>query len=98
MDNIWGRMYNVLGNVNNILDNIDKDKAIFTGSNYEIIKGEALAMRAFIHMDLLRLFASTDLTKLAIPYVKTLNTKVTARSTGTEVIANILEDLSSAST
>jgi starch-binding outer membrane protein, SusD/RagB family len=97
IDNMWGRMYNVLANVNNILDNIDKNKDLFTGSNYEIIKGEALALRAFIHFDLLRLFASTDLTKPAIPYVKTLATQVIRSSTGQEVMANILQDLDGAS-
>jgi hypothetical protein len=96
IDNMWGGMYNVLANVNNILDNIDKDKDMFSGTNYDIIKGEALAMRAFIHLDLLRLFGPTDLSKTAIPYVKTLTTKVTTSSTGVEVISYILQDLEAA--
>lgn len=98
IDNMWIRMYNVLANVNNILGHIDQDKAIFTGSNYDIIKGEALALRAFIHLDLLRLFASTDLSKPAIPYVKTLSTQVVRSLTGTEVVSLILQDLEAAAT
>ncbi|ANE53196.1 RagB/SusD family nutrient uptake outer membrane protein [Flavisolibacter tropicus] len=96
IDNMWLRMYNVVANVNNILDHIDQDKAIFTGSNYDIIKGEALALRAFIHFDLLRLFASVDLTKPAIPYVKTLSTQVVSSSTGDEVVSLVLQDLEAA--
>ena len=96
IDNIWGRMYNVLANVNNILDHIDADKALFTGTNYEIIKGEALAIRAFVQFDLLRFFAPSDLSKPAVPYVNTLTTKVTAPSSGTEVIGYLLRDIEEA--
>ncbi|MBO9633532.1 MAG: RagB/SusD family nutrient uptake outer membrane protein [Chitinophagaceae bacterium] len=96
IDNIWGKMYNVLANVNNILDNIDTDKDIFTGDDYALIKGEALTMRAYIHLDLLRLFAPSDLSKMAIPYVSTLTTKVTRAGTGTETITAILQDLKDA--
>lgn len=96
IDNMWSRMYNVLANVNNILDHIDQDKTIFTGSNYDIIKGEALAIRAFVHFDLLRLFASSDLSQPAIPYVKTLSTQVVRSSTGSEVVSFMLQDLEAA--
>jgi len=96
IDNIWKGMYNTIANVNNILDNIDKDKALFTGNNYELIKGEALALRAFLHFDLLRLFGSTNLTKLSIPYVRTLSTEVTPREAGNLVIELILKDLQDA--
>jgi len=96
IDNIWKGLYNTIANVNNVLDHIDEDKAIFTGGNYQIIKGEALAIRAFIHLDLLRLFGSTDLGKSAIPYVSTLSTQVTPRSTGNQVVDLILKDLQDA--
>lgn len=76
IDAMWSKMYNMLANVNNLLDNIDKRQSVFTGDNYNIIKGEALGLRAYIHFDLLRLFASAaDLNKEAIPYVKTYKSK-----------------------
>lgn len=96
IDNIWRGMYNTIANVNNILDNIDKDKALFTGNNYQIIKGEALAMRAFLHLDLLRLFGSSDLTKTAIPYMNELTTEVKPRLTGNQAMVLILNDLTEA--
>lgn len=66
IDAMWSKMYNMLANVNNLLDNIDKRQSVFTGDNYNIIKGEALGLRAYIHFDLLRLFASAaDLNKEA---------------------------------
>lgn len=73
IDNIWYAMYNNIANCNVILDNIEADKAKFTGNNYNRVKGEALALRAFMHFDLLRLYAPayTAATKSGqgIPYV-----------------------------
>lgn len=54
---IWSDMYNVIANVNNLLYYCDKNKQVFTTPDYyEIIKGEALGLRAFLHFDLLRMF------------------------------------------
>lgn len=53
---IWSAVYNAIGNCNEILQVIDKQKAVFSGNNYAIIKGEALALRAYLHFDLLRMF------------------------------------------
>lgn len=54
---IWSKMYNVIANVNNLLYYCDKNQDVFvTEHYYEIIKGEALALRAFLHFDLLRMF------------------------------------------
>lgn len=93
IDNIWYKMYNVLANINNILDNIDNDKNIFSGDNYNLIKGEALGLRAFIHFDLLRLFGSSDLSKNAIPVIQTLSTEIIKTSTGDEAVKLIIDDL-----
>ncbi|MCO4291882.1 RagB/SusD family nutrient uptake outer membrane protein [Solitalea sp. MAHUQ-68] len=101
IDQFWNGLYNVIANTNNILDHIDADKDKFTGNNYAIIKGEALALRAFIHLELFKIFASNDvvsLTQPAIPYVKTLSTNVTKASTGTEVLGYIQQDLTDAAT
>lgn len=93
IDNIWKKMYNTIANVNNILDQIDSQKGIFTGNNYSIIKGEALGIRAFLHFDLLRLFGSSDLSKPAIPYTNTLTSNVIPTSTGEQVIELLKTDL-----
>lgn len=101
IDQFWNGLYNIQANVNNILDHIDADKNKFTGNNYAIIKGEALALRAFLHLELFKMFASNDgvsLTQPAIPYVKTLSTKITKSSTGQEVLSYITQDLTDAAT
>jgi hypothetical protein len=98
IDGVWTDMYNALANVNSLIEHIDQaDRALFENENQAIIRGEAYALRAFLHFDLLRLFAtapsSGGTTALAIPYVKTFENKVTTSSTVGEVIANVLADL-----
>ncbi|WP_292266981.1 RagB/SusD family nutrient uptake outer membrane protein [Butyricimonas sp.] len=56
-EKIWGEMYNVIANVNNLLYYCDKNRQVFTTEHYyEIIKGEVLGLRAFLHFDLLRMY------------------------------------------
>src|SRR5690606_27519355 len=63
------------------------------------IKGEALALRAFVHFDMLRLFApsfASDPSALAIPYITSVTKTVTTRSTVTATIDKIINDLTNA--
>lgn len=56
-DAIWLNMYNVIANINNLLYWTDHNKEVFTTDGYyEVVKGEALALRAFLHFDLLRMY------------------------------------------
>ncbi|MFT3843710.1 MAG: RagB/SusD family nutrient uptake outer membrane protein [Lacibacter sp.] len=75
IDNIWKGSYNVIANLNSMLENIDAHKSVFSGDNYNIIKGEALGLRAFVHLDLLRMYGTSvvvDPTAKSIPFVDTL--------------------------
>ncbi|WP_430816368.1 RagB/SusD family nutrient uptake outer membrane protein [Carboxylicivirga sp. RSCT41] len=74
---VWSDAYTLLGQVNSILDNADAE---FNDVNYDLVRGEALGVRAFIHFDLLRLFAvhinsASELKNQGIPYAEnyTLN-------------------------
>jgi hypothetical protein len=100
IDGIWSDMYNAIANCNVILDNIDKDTTIFTENNYKRIKAEALGIRAFLHFDLLRMFAPaySNATKgqTGIPYVdKFTNVKIPFSSIET-VCQRIDQDLEQA--
>ena len=60
LESIWQGAYKSIANCNNLIQNIDKaDVTKFLGREGEknMLKGEALALRAFLHFDLLRLFA-----------------------------------------
>ena len=68
-EGIWTSMYNNISNVNSVLDaEAVKNAKEFP---YTLYKGEALALRAFMHFDLLRLFApqyTLDTSAQGIPY------------------------------
>ena len=76
VDNIYGKLYNAIANVNNILEHMDPS-VLQTPGMYEIIRGESLALRAFLHFDLMRLFGPVpqheDLGGAKLPYVKVLS-------------------------
>lgn len=73
---IFNNQYKVIADLNSFLEIIDSKKSVFDHSYYELIKGEALAMRALCHLDILRLFGPmpNDVTnKEILPYVKTVS-------------------------
>ena len=94
---IWSKMYNVIANLNNLLYYCDKNRDVFTTEHYyEIIKGEALGLRAFLHFDLLRLYGpvySVTPTGKAIPYRTSFDQKATPVLPAEKVIEHILTDL-----
>lgn len=99
IDASWTKMYNVIANTNSLIININSaDPALFSGSTMNIIKGESYGLRAFLHFDLLRMFAPAPASAggaaaMAIPYVQTIEPKATPTSTVTEVLAKIQADL-----
>ena len=97
---IWTGLFNVIANTNTILDNIDAKKDLFNTHDFNILKGEALAIRAFSHFDALRLFGDIyeggTNTDLQIPYVSTFERKVSPLLPANEVYAKILDDLNMA--
>ena len=46
---IWDTGYRAIANCNYILAAIDGKKSILTGNDYQLIKGETLALRAYLH-------------------------------------------------
>ncbi|WP_192349626.1 RagB/SusD family nutrient uptake outer membrane protein [Algoriphagus sp. Y33] len=101
-NSIWNGLYNAIGNCNLILENIDEKEDVFTNALYApLIKGEAKALRAYLHFDLLRLFAPSFLNNPAapaIPYVVNYSTEVTPQSTVSEVLDLIIAELLEART
>jgi hypothetical protein len=96
---IWKQQYKAIANLNILLDKADENRNVFTGNNYNVIKGEAYALRAFLHFDLLRLFGHSPqrgLERPAIPYVDAHTNVPFVQGTAGEVIAAILADLEEA--
>ena len=98
---IWGGLYNNIANLNNILTQIDAKQSVFTGDNFSRVKGEAIALRALFHFDLVRLFGQPPLTganQKAIPYVTQFTVKPTPFSTVNAVLDSCITDLLAAKT
>lgn len=96
---IWEQAYRGIANANYILGAIEDKKVLFNDKNYDIIKGEALAIRAYLHFDMLRMFAPSFASKplgRAIPYVTTVTSNNTAFSNVTQVLDFAIADLEAA--
>ncbi|MCD0490487.1 RagB/SusD family nutrient uptake outer membrane protein [Pedobacter sp. MC2016-14] len=96
---IWEEAYRGIANCNNILIAMEANKSLFTANNYALIKGEALALRAYLHFDMLRLFAPSYASKpggKGIPYVTTVTTNNTPFSLTSVVLDKAIADLTEA--
>ncbi|WP_423738153.1 RagB/SusD family nutrient uptake outer membrane protein [Chitinophaga caseinilytica] len=96
---IWSETYACIANLDNLLVQIDEKKKQFTLDNFDRVKGQALALRAYLHFDLLRLFGTApivDGAKPSIPYVTTFGVGVYPLLPVNDVIANCLKDLAEA--
>lgn len=101
INNTWLNAYNIISTVNIIIRDIDR-LAATDAKAAKRIKGQALAIRAHVHFDLLRFFAPTlerNSTALGVAYVKNFDAIAKpARNTVKECYDNILADLNAAAT
>lgn len=97
--NVWSKMYSLISSANIILEKCEQTDVL--SSQYQkMIKGEALAMRAMFHLDLLRLFGpvmSENAHEMAIPYVTVADQNIQDFLTADVVIDRIIHDLTEAS-
>ena len=99
IDTLWSTSYNAIANCNYLLRNIEEHGDVMSDNLRDLVQGEALALRAFLHFDLLRGFApSYKMGKddLAIPYMREVTNAPVAQSTVSKVLDYILEDLTTA--
>lgn len=97
INTIWNKYYNCIANLNLTIRNMEKaDPSIFSENHYYTYKGEALGLRAFLHLDLMRLFAcapSMDSTANGVPYVTDYSTQIVGQKTVSETMRLIINDL-----
>lgn len=96
---IWASSYSAIAGANKVIINSELQRAILSDNTYALVRGEALALRAFLHFDLLRLFgpeyvAGANLK--AIPYKKTVDENAIVPSTTADVVKFALADLKEA--
>lgn len=102
LDGMWSSGYKGIANCNNIIANIEKEPfSKFSGGELEknLIKGEAIALRAFIHFDLLRLFAPAPgvaTNDVYLPYCNVYPSILSNAETTESVLNKIIIDLNEA--
>ena len=98
-ESVWSKMYNLITSVNIIIEKCEQTD-VLSAQYQKMIKGEALALRAMFHLDLLRIFGpimSENPTDQAIPYVTVSDQNVQSILTADVVMGKILYDLTQAS-
>ena len=103
IESIWENAYKMVANCNNLIQNISKedpDKFAYKEREQKMIWGEALALRAFIQFDILRLFAASPAmnpgnTKY-IPYISEYPSYVSITLTVDSCLNSVIRDLKDA--
>mgnify|MGYP002711750159 FL=1 len=96
---IWSNTYNSIANCNNIVGRITgEDPSKFRGGEAEqhMIQGEALALRAFLHFDLLRLWAPAPVTNPSgnyMPYFENYPSTYEPDKSVQEILSLVERDL-----
>ncbi|WAC40815.1 RagB/SusD family nutrient uptake outer membrane protein [Pedobacter sp. SL55] len=102
LENIWTNSYATVLNINAFLENVDKYPGVLDQKTENIYKGEAIAMRAFLHFDLLRLYgprySTVDSTKQSLSYYEATKSTVNPLLPANSFIQKIIDDLNKAET
>lgn len=95
-EGLWRSYYKTISYVNNILRHIER---ISNKPDYPLIKGEVLGLRAFLHFEVLRLYAENiqiSPNARGIPYAYTFNLENKTIYSLKDSYSNILKDLNEA--
>lgn len=100
-DAAWKKAYELIVNLNVIIDRCgDAPSNLLPEVYYGTVKGEALALRALLHFDMLRLFgpiwSESNKTLKSIPYTVGVKNEVTPLLSAEQVMKLIEEDLNQA--
>lgn len=98
-NDIWTNGYNAIAGANKVIENTEKRRSVLSDQDYQRIRGEALALRAYMHFELLRLFGPEYVSgqnKKAIPYKTAVNQFTVIPSTTQIVVTKVLADLNDA--
>lgn len=94
-------LYEVIANLNSLLNEMVKNRESLNSETYKIVRGEAYALRACCHLDVLRLYGPVPSVGLGtattyVPYVRENDVNSYAYHTFDEFMDYVQEDLDSA--
>lgn len=99
VNSIWYKMYIAIGSCNKLLENIDgiEDASV---EEKKLIRAELLGLRAFMHMEILKLFGESNLeanlTNKVLPYRYNFDNKPVEFSTVEAVFSKLHDDIDEA--
>jgi len=98
-DRLWTKMYKSILSINSLLGNLETKGGVLDANTLSIFKGEALALRAYLYLDLLRMYTpayAIDPNAKLIPYYSKADNVAAPFQSSTYVADRILEDLAMA--
>lgn len=100
LSQVWGQAYKLIMAANLLMDNLsDRTPGILTDSEADLMRGEMLAARAFLHFDMLRLFGprwEDNPDAPSIPYNESSQVTVLPLLGFQDVIGKVIRDLDEA--
>lgn len=103
IDKTWERLYNIIAEANYLLWALEEYGDVLIPQEYDVIKGQALAIRAYCHFDLMRLFAEGNLaadpsllSKPCIPFVETYDKAITPQKDYAWTLDRVMKDVTEA--
>ncbi len=96
---IWQKAYELIMAANILIDHIESQKGLLTQAEADLMKGEMLAVRAFLHLDMMRLFGprwDNNPEALSIPYNESSKVTVLPLLPLREAIGKVIGDLDAA--
>ena len=99
---MWQAGYYSIANINKVLYELEaKPDVVSDRTEWNLMKGELLALRAYIHFDLMRMFGLAqlkegDYDKYTVPYVTTYDKEPTPQRTYRETLELLEGDLNEA--
>lgn len=99
-NNSFMTLYSIISNATPLIDGLEENRALLSEEVYNIVKGEALAIRACIHLDLIRLWGPMPTKVNAgmryLPYVTEYSTEKYMYHTYEEYMRQLFADLDEA--
>lgn len=100
-ESVWQKSYSIIRNLNILLEKVgEASNAVLPEPYFSLVKGEALALRAYIHFDLLRLFgpawSASEKDVPVMPYYHKASKEIAPLYSSVEVMDLVLADLNAA--
>ncbi len=97
---LWTTQYELIANLNTLLEHCDEAGSALNAVYYPYVKGEALALRAFLHFDLMRVYGpiyrENTAETVTIPYAETSSKEIQPLLSAKTVMEKVIRDLSAA--